>query len=193
MPFIYRSLVFAIFLMNASPLQSEIQEVTVTWTAAFCINCSELITRYVKQIQGVEDIQMKSGIGQINLKWKPGVAFEFTPIKNAFQMVGLGLNDIRMQVRGRIKHDKQNVYLISETDNTGFLLLNPVYPEEGYTMENSHYTHDLSPRLREKLLELERTGEIVVIKGPLFEPYRSPPEPLKLQVAKLDFEEKERN
>lgn len=176
-------------LLFVSSLQAEIEQISFTWRAAECqAGCDTLLKKELGKIYGVSEVQVDLAAGQATLKWKPNVAFSFYPINTAIRMVGPHMRNLRAKVRGKIKHDTNNVKLISEGDSTEFYLINPVIPVANqYVETHSVFNRSLTPDLKKQLIDSEAKKQIVTIEGPIFEPYRSPP--LQLVVENLSFED----
>lgn len=176
-------------LFSFFSLHAEIEQITFTWTAAECqANCAALLNLELSKIYGVSEVQVDLNAGQANLKWKPRIAFSYYPLNAAVRMVGPHIRNIRMRVKGKIKHDISNVKLISEGDGTEFYLLNPITPVAGqYVPTHSVFNRELTPDLKKQLLDAESKKQMVTIDGPLFEAYRSPP--LMLVVENVSVED----
>lgn len=186
---ITRLILFLGVLFTAPLLQAEITNVRVTWTAAECqTRCNKLLLAQFGKIYGVSSVDVNQAAGQANMQWKPNVRFSFQPIDAALRMIGPFPNDVRLKVRGRIQHDPANTKLISEGDGTVFYLLNPIIPVANQqVITESAFNRPLTPDTRSKLLDAQKNNQFVIIEGPLFEPYRSPP--LRLIVENLSVEE----
>lgn len=179
-------------LFSSNILFSEIQTVTIKWTAAECFaSCGKGLEQQFKKIHEVAEIHMNLLQGQAELRWKPNAPFSFTPVKIAMQMIGLYINDIHIKVRGTIKHDNQNNFtLVSLGDNTTFNLLSaPSSSMVNYVEQYNPQNRVIRPDLKNQLLESERNHSVATISGPLFEPYRAPP--LVLIIEHLNIAKKE--
>lgn len=172
-------------------IQAEVVKVNVQWQPETCtMECVKLLAAQFQKIPGVAQIIMNQPGGTAELRWKPGFPFVYAQVKTAMQMVGPGIRDIRVKVRGTIGFQKQTVTLTSLGDNTVFFLLGPVTPQQGkmdvyYSLES----HQLSPDMLNKLMQGAQQNRIAVIEGPLFEPWRYPY--LWLIVSQLNFVQSE--
>lgn len=184
-------LFFVIMTLSFSNLKlfAEVEKITIRWTAMECDNiCMPHLDQQFKKIPGVSEITMNPG--QAEIKWKANAPFYLPSIKIAMQMIGLYMTDLRVKVRGIIKHSPTDVYLISSGDNTEFNLLNPVIPDpQRQAPQYNRAARALTPELRQKLLEAEARQQIAIIEGPIFMPERSPPDPLALVVDQIKFVE----
>jgi len=180
----------ALILTSNQFLEAEITDVIVTWRAASCRSgCDKLLMQQFGKVYGIYSTDINLNAGQANIKWKPNVAFSFQPLDTAMRLVGPHINNVRLKVRGNIRHDPKNVKLISEGDGTEFYLLSPVTPVANqYTPTTSIYNRELNPEVRDQLLDAEAKKLNVIIEGPLFQPYRSPP--LQLVIERINLEEK---
>lgn len=183
---------FSIFLLLISymtPLSAEIQKVNLTWTAILCRGlCGRELEKQFSRVKGVASISIDQQAGSAELRWKPNEKFSFQPIHIAMSLVGLGLRDIRLSVKGTIRTDGKTFTLVSLGDNTIFTLLNPIIPNpHSYVPQTSSANRKLTPEMQQKLFDAQRTHKIATISGPLFEPYRSPP--LMLVIDQISFEE----
>ncbi len=175
------------FCGSYSSLQAEIISLVVKWTGPLCGGeCIKLLDREFRKISGIQEFVISGQAGQITIKWKPYASFTFQPVNVAMELVGLSINDIRIKVRGKLRHDARTVTLVSEGDNTLFDLLNPVVPQpSGQAAEFNLGARALKPDLRARLLQAEADGMTTTIEGLLFMPERSPP--LELVVEQLSF------
>lgn len=169
-------------------LQSEIEQITIRWTAQLCQGyCSTLLEREFRRIHGVNEIALDLQGGQANLTWKERVPFQFTSINTAMHMVGLSIRDIRIRVKGSIKHIGDTFFIISDGDNTRFDLVNPVIPQPGgQAAEFNAAARKITPALQRQLLDGETLKQIATIEGPVFMPERMTV-PTQLVVDKLSF------
>lgn len=156
------------------PLQAEIQNVTITYQAALCIDqCPALLEKEFLKIPGVQQAQVLGQAGQVELRWKPNVPFSFSPINTAMRMVGPRLKMVHVTVKGRIHSNGNTIIIVSDGDGTSFNLVNRISPNPNQYFEQYNIdTRALPPALRDELLDLERNRETVVISGPLFQPER---------------------
>ena len=177
---------FALYML---PVASEIERVTVTWTAMECqANCIKQLEQQFRKIPGVGEVIMNPSAGQVDLKWKKNATFSFSPVNIAMELIGLTINDIRVRVHGTLKHSGNSVTLISSGDGTQFNLLNPVVPQApGQTPQFNAAARGLRPELLEKLIKAEQEKKEATIEGPLLFPERSPP--LQLVVSISNFTE----
>lgn len=181
------SLYLSFTFVNAA--HAEVSDVIITWTKATCQpGCDKLLSQQFGKIYGIETFDINRLAGQANIKWKPNLPFAYYPINAAMRMVGPHINSIRVKVRGKIQHSQGNVKLISEGDGTQFYLISAVNPAPNqYALTRSVYNRLLSLDVRQQLLDAETKKQMVIIDGPLFEPYRSPP--LFLVIEHLSLEE----
>jgi hypothetical protein len=179
-------LFFCLVSLGVMPLKAEILNLTVKWTGPLCeTSCMEQLSREFKKIPGIQSFVISAPAGQINIVWKPNASFMFKPIDNAMMMVGLTINDIRVKVKGKLRHDTRSVTLISDGDNTRFNLLNPIVPQPGQAAEFNLAARALTPPLWQRLVDGEAEKLTATIEGLLFMPERSPP--LQLVVEQLNF------
>jgi hypothetical protein len=158
-------------------LSAEISKVTVKWGTGVCADsCIRDMQKQFSAINGVAELIINEQEAQIDLRWKPKTPFSFRPINSALRLIGPRIKDIRVSVRGVIRHDSQNVILESLGDNTEFILLGNITPSAtDYVIQYNIENHALPQTVRQKFLESESNYEVVVIEGPLFEAIRSPP------------------
>lgn len=174
-------------------LSCEIEKVTLRWTAQLCKqSCTQGLEKQLLKVPGVESVTINMEAGMAELQWKANAPFAFIPVQRAAQWIGLYLTDVRVKLRGTIVQDGVNFSIRSLGDNTTFLLVASVtQPNQSQIVNQySYYNRNLSNELKEKLLDAKRRSLIAELEGPLFEPRRSPPNPLQLVVDQLSFVEK---
>lgn len=185
--------VVAFIVCMQLPLFSEVQKLTIKWSAPQCdTKCADTIVAAFSKVPEVASIEMNQPAGQMDVHWKPNQKISFIPINAAMSRVGLAMDDIRIRVRGTLSHDERGVVLHSLGDETPFQLLGPVVPERHkYAIQYSPYTHPLSPEMREELLKGEQENKVAIVSGPLFMPERSPPLTLMIIVENIKFSNRE--
>lgn len=159
---------------GSSCVNAEVESITIRWTSQLCQKtCGMLLEKELKKVNGVDKVAIDLGAGQASLTWKPMTPFSYTSINTAMHMVGIALRDIRLRVRGHIRHTGETIYLVSEGDNTRFDLVNPVVPNlKGQSTVYNASGRKLTPELRQQLLDAEKNGQIATIEGPVFMPER---------------------
>ena len=157
-----------------SSIYSEIEQITIRWTAQLCQEpCRNILEKEFREVPGIDETSIDIDKGQATLTWKKNVPFDFPSINTAMRMVGLAMREIRLKVRGSIKHSEDNLYLVSDGDHTPFNLVNPVVPSpSGPTSEFNRESRKLSSALRQQLLQAQTDKQIVTIEGPIFMPKR---------------------
>ncbi|MFQ5729280.1 MAG: hypothetical protein ACE5GN_02850 [Waddliaceae bacterium] len=185
----------SIFMLSASLLmpravQAEVLEVVVIWNSISCNEkCAQILAKSFQKMKQVQEVRVNPTSGITILKWKPKSAFSYYPIKSTMQMIGVGVNDIRVKVRGKAKEQGNEVALFSLEDNTRFVLVSPITPlPEDYTVNPNPYDRSLSSDLRERILQEVKQDKVLVIEGPLYQPAKSPP--LQLVVERIQIEKK---
>jgi hypothetical protein len=175
------------------PMNAEIQVLTIRWTPQLCQkNCIQLVERELRKIPGVKVISLDQGSGQATLTWKEGIPFQFSSINMAMRMVGLSIRDIRIKVTGRIQHNADIFYIVSNHDNTRFELLNPITPVRGGSVvEYNVAARKILPALQQQLLEGETQKLTATIEGPIFMPQRNTI-PSQIVLDSLSFDEKDK-
>lgn len=165
------SLLFLCFTCTYE-LQAEIEELVVTWNAFKCQStCVQQIERQLKGIQGVKELKANASSGTAVMTWDPLTPLSYEPFRYAAAAVGIRISTMRVRVKGKIAHDSNNFYIISDRDGTRFHLIGPIHTEPGrYTPKYNLDTHPLPVDTRENLLKIEKTGQSVIISGPLLLP-----------------------
>jgi copper chaperone CopZ len=187
--FLLRMLLLHLALCFSFAIEAEISDVTITWRAEQCkARCQKLLSEQFGKLYGVSKVDVNLAAGQANLTWKPNVPFSFYQINTAMRLVGPAISNIRMKIRGHIQAERGQIKVISEGDGTAFYLLNPITPSNTkYVITGSIYNRQLSPDTHKQLLDAAAKKQLAVVQGPLFEPYRSPP--LYIVIEILSFEE----
>lgn len=173
-----------------SPVKGEILEVRANWNSASCTpKCAEMLDQQFKKIREAETVDISLPAGEAVFKWKPNGNFSYYNIKRPMQMIGVGLNEIRVKVRGKAHAQGPGVAISSSGDGTLFMLISPFSPQaHSYTSYANPIFYELSPSLKDQILKAAQENKTVVIEGPLYEPSRSPP--FYLIVEKVQIEKK---
>lgn len=152
-------------------LLAEIERITVKWDPISCREtCARGIVKQLTAIGGVAEIVIIADQGIANVRWKPRAPFSFDFISTAIGMIGPGILDARLQVRGTLLATNTAIILESLGDNTRFVLLSPAKQSFYKNVpQNSFETHMLAPELRLQFLDGIRDSCVVTIKGPLLQ------------------------
>src|SRR5262245_49677348 len=119
-------------LMMVNSLGGEIEEIRIQWNAQKCLDaCSAQIETNLKAIKEVTNVQTDKHAGIAVMKWNSQRPFNFDPFKLAIAAAGIGIDEMRLSVSGKITHDTQNTYLTSTDDNTRFTLVSSSNPQPG--------------------------------------------------------------
>lgn len=168
-------------------LHAEISKVSVKWlNPIICQDgCVKEMSKQFGTMNGAAEVIINQGNGQVDVRWKPRVAFSFAPINTAMRLVGPSINAVSVSVRGTVSHSGSTFVLDSLGDNTKFILLGPVDPSmTKYTVVHNTDNRPLSEEIKLKLLEAEKNFQVVQIDGPLLDPWRY--QVLYLIVEKLE-------
>lgn len=186
----YKALIFIYLLLFSPLLHAEILEVFVSWNSYSCDQkCAEMIRNKFENMKQVESVNFNPSAGNIRLKWNPTSPFSYQIIKTQLQMVGVGLNELRVRARGRGVQAGKSVVLVSSGDNTRFTLISPLKarPEEYIALPDGSNL-ELAPSLQEKVLTAAAEDKVIVVEGPIYQGHRSPP--LYLITSRLQIEKK---
>jgi len=169
-----RNLLF-IYFIYFQGLHAEIEQIRVSWNAFKCqTTCVQQIQQSLNAIKGVKSLKIDGPSGIANIEWDPTTPLNYEPFRYAAAAVGINI-DMRVSVKGIISHENENIFIISDKDQTRFLLIGPILVESGrYIPKYNLATHPLPTDIKEQLLDIERKRVSVVISGPLFLPAQYP-------------------
>lgn len=178
----------------SSSLFSEIETVWLKWTPLLCTQaCVTQLDRELRKVPGIAEISLNQGGGEATLKWRPNLPFSFSDVNVPMRLVGLSVRDIHIKVRGTLSHDAHSVTLTSIGDGTRFQLLNPVISTPGQQASVFNLAaRQLTPELRQKLIDGEAQKAIASIQGQIFMPGRSSALQIVVDNLKLETEEKKK-
>lgn len=181
---------FSVLAFYSPQLQGEVLEVFISWNSYLCDDqCAELIKKRFESVKQVESIDVNAKAGNARIKWNPKSMFTYQAIKTQLQLVGVGLSELRVRVRGRGVPQGEGAALISLGDNTRFNLISPIQVAPGeYAALPDGSQLSLAEGLKEKILSSAREKKVIVIEGPIYQGHRSPP--LYLIVSRLQIEKK---
>lgn len=170
------NLIFILILIIRNDLYSELEEIQLNWNAIACLEtCIPLLERNLRAITPGRDLQINGHQGVARMSWNPDYPFSYEPFRAAFAATGILVREMRVRVRGTIRHDMNNFYLHSTGDGALYVLLGPLNPEPGrYVPKYNIVSYPLSLRLKEELLDAEKNQYTVIISGPLFMPEKYP-------------------
>lgn len=158
----------------------EIQSVTVRWKPDVCIiSCQKLLYEQFKKINTLKDVRFDGPAGKAELIYKEGAPYDYTPINYAYRMVGVaqyrGL-EMRIQLKGKITIDGSHFYITSTGDGTRGELFTPP-PVSNINMVNnkSIYAYGMDENVAQKLREVKKNKQEVIVEGRIFAPWRPGP------------------
>lgn len=171
------NLLLLFLVCGGGPLQAEIEEIIITWNALLCQDyCTPLIDKNFGSIAGVKNLQINAPSGRATMGWDSRYPFSYEPFRYAAGSVGIRIKSMRVRVKGRVSYHNDNIDLISNEDNTHFLLIGPIQTEPGrYNPSYNFANRPLPLETRDKLLEAEKNRSTIVISGPLYLPSRYAP------------------
>ncbi len=166
-----------IIAIQCLDLQAEIEKVVITWTPMKCQNwCIQEIDKQFRRVPEIAEVEVNKEAGQANITWQKNARFDYMSVNMVMHQLGLAIRDIRLKVRGHIRHTDKTVTLVSSGDLTTFDLINAVIPQStAQSVQFNLAARALQPDMRQKLLEAEAQKQEVTIDGPLFMPHRAPP------------------
>jgi hypothetical protein len=169
-------LLFTFLLCAQTSLMAEVEQIIIKWNALTCLSlCPSSIQMNIEGIRQTSNVQVNGFSGVATMGWSANYPFSYEPFRAAFAATGVLIRDMRVRVRGNIRHDADNFYLVSIGDDARFLLIGPLQPQPGrYIPKYSLVSYPLSPRIREQLMVAEANNFTVVISGPLFLPEKYP-------------------
>jgi hypothetical protein len=145
-----------------------------------------------RKVPGIREFYLNQGGGSAVINWRENYPFSFSDINVPMRLVGLSVRDIHIRVRGTLSHDANSVMLTSIGDNSRFQLLNPVISTPGQQAPVFNLAaRQLTPELRQQLLDAEAKKAVVVIQGQIFMPGRSPA--MQIVVGSLKLEEPDKD
>lgn len=155
-------------------LKADILEMVMQWNALLCLDlCTDTLYQQLRNIPNLSDLQINPRAGTAVMRWKPNYPFSYEPFNLATRTVGIRIANFRLKVRGTIRVQEDNIYLVSLGDNTQFLLIGPIRAEPNrYIVRQNIASHPFSAQLRSDLLMAAANRQVVEIEGPLFEPLR---------------------
>lgn len=159
-------------LVVGNLLHAEIEQIDIRWNAFKCLDaCVPFIERGLQGIPQVTHIKINSKEGTASMGWNPASPFSYEPFNLASATAGIHFDEMRLNVKGTISHEGDNLYLTSSGDHTRFLLIGPVKTEPGrYVPRFNVATRPLTGDAKNQLLDAEKNGLMVNISGPLFLP-----------------------
>lgn len=175
----FKNILLTVFLIpslfGATSAFSEIETVVISWAPGLCLeSCRRNAESRFSSMPQVAEAVVSPGSDTATFRWKPTARFSFEDLNFAVRGVGLRVDSLIIKVRGLISHDSRNVFLTSLEDGTVFLLLGRIDVEPSMTpIQNSVYSRQLSPALRDRLIKAQNEYKVVTVVGPIFEPNRN--------------------
>lgn len=158
-----------LLMATAAQGHAEVQKVIVHWRGATCdASCVAMLTQRFQQTPGVASVTVYPAAQMADLAWNPLYPFQYSMLKLAAQTVGVGMDNINVRVRGVLRFQNNQFWIVSLGDNTPFALFGP-----GVAQPNviSHYfsvaSHPLSAELQQVLAAGVQQQRVAIIEGPL--------------------------
>lgn len=183
-------LILTFVFMAAAPVMAEVQSFSMIFDAALCTpSCAaQLAQRLSHNTPGVVKAEVSQAAGRAEVVWSPTMTFSFQPINFAVRYVGIRPRLFRIRVRGTVQSaNGRDFTLISTGDNTPFVLRGPVQPSVNrYTEQYNPQTHFLNPQLIQQLSDVVKQKQTIIVEGPFFEPFRSPPNQIVIEAINVE-------
>jgi hypothetical protein len=151
-------------------LQGEIESVEIFWRHGACqYNCTKLLEERLREAPQIESVTTSTTSNMASLKWKKNERFDYRLVKRPFQRVGVGIDNIRLKVKGTISPSQNRIVLVSLEDNTNFDLVS-------IDKQGSHASKlTIDPKFKQSFLDYAKNHTTVTVEGALYQPHRSPP------------------
>jgi len=174
-----RNLFLSLFILVTYALNAEIEMITLEWDNVLCQNsCSHLMEKELSKVKDVTNVSVSQQNGIATMQWKAEKRFSFPAIDSAIKKVGLHMKAIRVKVRGTITEQNKKFYITSIGDGTRFNLLGAATDnatKNRYVIQQSRYNRPLTEQQKDLLMEAIEKRQIVIIEGPIYQPYQFPP------------------
>ena len=175
------------FLSCANLLQGEILSVDVFWAHGSCRDsCTKILETQLRQTKEIESVSTSTTSNMASITWKKTEPFTYKALKLPFQRVGVGIDNIRVKVKGTLSPSKDRIVLVSSENKTTFDLVS-LNKAKGTPALLS-----LDPQFRATFLEYAEKRTPVIIEGALYQAHRSPPLYLLVEKVTVAEEKKEK-
>lgn len=156
--------------MGSTTLHGDIQSIDIFWRHGACeYNCTKLLEERLSELPQVESVTTSVKSYMASIRWNKTARFEWTPIKRAFQRVGVGIDNIRMKIEGTISPGSARIVLISTGDNTNFDLISLNKEQSNASLLA------IDPKFKQEFLKYAKDRTTLIVEGSLYQPHRSPP------------------
>lgn len=174
-----RNLFLCLFMLTTYALNAEIEQITLEWDNVLCKDdCAARMQKELSKVSEISNVAVSQSNGMATMQWKAEKRFSFPTIDKAIKKIGLHVQALRVKVRGTITEQNRKFYITSIGDGTKFNLLgaasdNPT--KNRYVVQQSRYNRPLSQEQKAILMEAIKKELVVVIEGPIYQPYQFPP------------------
>ncbi len=188
---LFKCLIFML-IFTISMLQGEIEEIIIKWNPFICLDtCIPRLASSLQEIPEIANLKIDSKVGVAIMTWDPMRPYSYEPIRRALANAGATLLDMRMRIKGTVYHEGESFYLDANGNNTRFLLVGPLRVDPyNYVPRYSLAAHELTLDMKSRLLTIEKSGELILIAGPLYLPAQYPQILIIEDIKKLDKEER---
>jgi hypothetical protein len=157
-------------LFSWTSIQGEIQMVEIFWRHGACqYNCTKLLEGKLSEVPQIESVTTSTTSNMASIKWKKYDQFTYLLVKRPFQRVGVGIDNIRLKVKGTLSPSQDRIVLVSTEDNTNFDLVS-------INKEKSHPSKlTIDPKFKQTFLDYAKDQKTLIVEGALYQPDRSPP------------------
>lgn len=174
-----RHIFLSIFMLTACVVHAEIEMITLEWDNIACQDsCASLMERELSKISDITNVTVSQQNGMATMQWKAKKKFSFPTIDSAIKKVGLHIKALRVKVRGTISESNKKFYIHSLGDETKFNLLGSAtdnVTKNRQVLQQSRYNRPLTEDQKDILREAMEQKQIVIIEGPIYQPYQFPP------------------
>jgi hypothetical protein len=183
-----KSFIFSIlsFVLWINPIYSEVKSVQVFWNHGACQDrCGKLLEEKLRENKQIDSAVVSITSNMADIQWNKNAIFSYQVIKRIFQKVGVGIDNVRIIVRGKITYTQDRLVLISDGDNTTFDIVS--YEKE---RPNAKYL-SIDSKLKQTYIDYSKEHKTLIIEGALYHAWRAPPLYLLLEKVTLEDEKKD--
>ena len=93
----------SVALVSAIPVFAQVEKAAMKTTGISCGTCAAVSEIYLRQLSGIDKINISLSKEAIMVSYKPGAAFQPKAIRDALKKTDVGVVTLQISARGRIQ------------------------------------------------------------------------------------------
>ena len=109
-------LLFAVAVVSVLPALGQVEKAAMKTTGISCGTCAAVSEIYLRQLTGIDKINISLSKEAIMVTYKPGAAFQPKQLRDALKKTDVGVVQLQISARGRIQEEGGKRFFVAGND-----------------------------------------------------------------------------